>query len=46
MDIPVLHDDQHGAAIVVLSGLVNALHVTGKKKEDVKVVVAGAGSAG
>lgn len=45
-DIPVFHDDQHGTAIVVLSGLINALKVAGKKKEEVKVVVNGAGSAG
>ena len=45
-DIPIFHDDQHGTAIVVLSGLINALKVVGKKKEDVKVVVNGAGSAG
>ena len=46
LDIPVFHDDQHGTAIVVLSGVINALKVTGKKKEDCKVVVNGAGSAG
>ena len=45
-DIPIFHDDQHGTAIVVLSGLINALKVVGKKKEEVKVVVNGAGSAG
>ncbi len=39
LDIPVMHDDQHGTAIVVLSGLINALKVTGKKKEDIKVVL-------
>lgn len=46
LDIPVFHDDQHGTAIVVLAGAINALKVTGKKKEDCKVVVNGAGSAG
>ncbi len=46
LDIPVMHDDQHGTAIVVLAGIINALKVTGKKKEDCKVVVNGAGSAG
>lgn len=46
LDIPVFHDDQHGTAIVVLSGIINALKVTGKKKEDCKVVINGAGSAG
>ncbi|NLL80456.1 MAG: NADP-dependent malic enzyme [Clostridiales bacterium] len=46
MDIPVFHDDQHGTAIVVLAGIINALKVVGKKKEDCKVVVNGAGSAG
>ena len=46
LDIPVFHDDQHGAAIVVLAGIINALKVTGKKKEDCKIVVNGAGSAG
>ena len=45
-DIPVFHDDQHGTAIVVLSGIINGLKVTGKKKEECKVVVNGAGSAG
>jgi malate dehydrogenase (oxaloacetate-decarboxylating) len=45
-DIPIFHDDQHGTAIVVLSGIINGLKVTGKKKEDCKVVVNGAGSAG
>ena len=45
-DIPVFHDDQHGTAIVVLAGIINALKVTGKKKENCKVVVNGAGSAG
>ena len=46
LDIPVFHDDQHGTAIVVLAGMINGLKVTGKKKEDCKVVVNGAGSAG
>ena len=46
LDIPVFHDDQHGTAIVVLAGVINALKVTGKKKEDCHVVVNGAGSAG
>ena len=46
LDIPVFHDDQHGTAIVVLTGIINGLRVTGKKKEDCKVVVNGAGSAG
>ena len=46
LTIPVFHDDQHGTAIVVLAGVINALKVTGKKKEDCKVVVNGAGSAG
>ncbi len=46
LDIPVFHDDQHGTAIVVLAGIINALKVTGKKKESCRVVVNGAGSAG
>lgn len=46
LDIPVFHDDQHGTAIVVLAGVINALKVTGKKKEGCRVVVNGAGSAG
>lgn len=46
LDIPVFHDDQHGTAIVVLAGIINALKVVGKKKENCKVVVNGAGSAG
>ena len=46
LDIPVFHDDQHGTAIVVLAGIINALKVTAKKKEDCRVVVNGAGSAG
>ncbi len=45
-DIPIFHDDQHGTAIVVLSGIINGLKVVGKKKEDCRVVVNGAGSAG
>lgn len=46
LDIPVFHDDQHGTAIVVLAGIINAMKVTGKDKESAKVVVNGAGSAG
>ena len=46
LDIPVFHDDQHGTAIVVLAGIINALKVTGKEKEICRVVVNGAGSAG
>ena len=46
LDIPVFHDDQHGTAIVVLAGIINALKITGKQKENCKVVVNGAGSAG
>lgn len=46
LDIPVFHDDQHGTAIVVLAGTINALKVVGKQKENCKVVVNGAGSAG
>jgi malate dehydrogenase (oxaloacetate-decarboxylating) len=46
LNIPVFHDDQHGTAIVVLAGIINALKVVGKKKESCKVVVNGAGSAG
>ncbi len=46
LDIPVFHDDQHGTAIVVLAGIINALKVTGKKKETAKVVMSGAGAAG
>ena len=46
MNIPVLHDDQYGAAIIILAGVINALEVTGKKKENVKIVLSGAGSAG
>ena len=46
LDIPVFHDDQHGTAIVVLAGVINALKLTGRTKETTKVVVNGAGSAG
>jgi malate dehydrogenase (oxaloacetate-decarboxylating) len=46
LDIPVFHDDQHGTAIVVLAGIINALKVVNKKIEDIKVVVNGAGAAG
>lgn len=46
LDIPVMHDDQHGTAIVVLAGLINALKVSGKEKENVKLVINGAGAAG
>lgn len=46
LDIPVFHDDQHGTAIVVLAGIINGLKVVKKRKEDCKVVVNGAGSAG
>lgn len=46
LDIPVFHDDQHGTAILVLAGIINAMKVTGKDKESSKVVVNGAGSAG
>ena len=46
LDIPVFHDDQHGTAIAVLAGIMNALKVVNKKKEDCKIVVNGAGSAG
>lgn len=45
-DIPIFHDDQHGTAVIVLSGLINALKVVGKRKEDVKIVTVGAGAAG
>ena len=44
-DIPIFHDDQHGTAIITLAGLTNALKIVGKKKEDVKIVVSGAGAA-
>ena len=46
LDIPVFHDDQHGTAIVVSAGLLNALRLVGKKMEDVNIVINGAGSAG
>ena len=46
LDIPVFHDDQHGTAIVVLAAIINSLKVTGRKKEDCRVVINGAGSAG
>jgi malate dehydrogenase (oxaloacetate-decarboxylating) len=46
LDIPVFHDDQHGTAIVVLAGIINALKIIGKKKEDCKIVVNGSGAAG
>jgi malate dehydrogenase (oxaloacetate-decarboxylating)(NADP+) len=46
MDIPVFHDDQHGTAIVCLAGIINAIEIIGKKIEDIKVVVNGAGAAG
>ncbi|KQW86519.1 NADP-dependent malic enzyme [Brevundimonas sp. Root1279] len=46
LDIPVFHDDQHGTAIISTAGLINACHILGKKLEDVKVVLAGAGAAG
>ena len=46
MDIPVFHDDQHGTAVICAAGLVNALHLTGKRIEDVRIVVNGAGAAG
>lgn len=45
-DIPIFHDDQHGTAVVILAGLLNALKVVNKKKEDVKIVTVGAGAAG
>ncbi|MBV9903492.1 MAG: NADP-dependent malic enzyme, partial [Alphaproteobacteria bacterium] len=46
MDIPVFHDDQHGTAIISAAGVINALHLTGRKLSDIKVVVNGAGAAG
>jgi malate dehydrogenase (oxaloacetate-decarboxylating)(NADP+) len=46
LDIPVFHDDQHGTAIIATAGLINACHLTGRKFEDVKVVLSGAGAAG
>jgi len=45
-DIPVFHDDQHGTAVIMLAGLINALKVVGKRLEDVKIVTSGAGAAG
>jgi malate dehydrogenase (oxaloacetate-decarboxylating)(NADP+) len=46
LDIPVFHDDQHGTAIITLAGLINAVHITGRKFQDLKIVVNGAGAAG
>jgi len=46
MNIPIFHDDQHGTAIITLAGLINAAHITGRKFEEMKVVVNGAGAAG
>lgn len=46
LDIPVFHDDQHGTAIVVLAGLLNSVRITGKKMEDLKIVISGSGAAG
>jgi malate dehydrogenase (oxaloacetate-decarboxylating)(NADP+) len=46
MDIPVFHDDQHGTAVICAAGLINALHLSGKKIEDVRIVLNGAGAAG
>jgi len=46
LDIPVFHDDQHGTAIISTAGLINAVHITGKKMDEIKVVLAGAGAAG
>ncbi|MGC8697330.1 MAG: malic enzyme-like NAD(P)-binding protein [Halothiobacillus sp.] len=46
MDIPVFHDDQHGTAIIIAAGLVNALHIQGKKLEEIRLVLVGAGAAG
>ena len=46
MDIPVFHDDQHGTAVICAAGLINALHISGKKIENVKIVLNGAGAAG
>ncbi len=46
MDIPVFHDDQHGTAIISTAGIINAMHLTGRKVEEIKVVVNGAGAAG
>lgn len=46
LNIPIMHDDQHGTAVVVLAGLINAAKITGRKIEDMKIVIAGAGAAG
>ena len=46
MDIPVFHDDQHGTAVICVAGLINDLHISGKKIEDVRIVLNGAGAAG
>jgi malate dehydrogenase (oxaloacetate-decarboxylating)(NADP+) len=46
MNIPVFHDDQHGTAVVVAAGIENALDIAGKKLEDVKIIMNGAGAAG
>ncbi|MEM9938668.1 MAG: NADP-dependent malic enzyme [Pseudomonadota bacterium] len=46
LDIPVFHDDQHGTAIIAAAGVINACHITGRKMEDLKVAVSGAGAAG
>lgn len=46
LDIPVMHDDQHGTAIVALAGLINSMKITGKKKEEIRVVINGIGAAG
>lgn len=46
LDIPVFHDDQHGTAIITLAGLTNALHLTGKRKEEIRIVTSGSGAAG
>jgi len=46
LDIPVFHDDQHGTAIIATAGLINACHLTGRKFEDIKLVLCGAGAAG
>jgi len=46
LDVPVFHDDQQGTAVVVLAGLINALKIVGKKLEDIKVAVSGAGASG
>ena len=45
-DIPIFHDDQHGTAVITLAGLINALRLTGKKMDEIKVVTSGAGAAG